>query len=349
MSIAAVDLFCGVGGLTFGIQQSGIDVVAGYDIEESCRYAYETNNKSVFINKDIKDISSDEIKSLYPEKTDIRVLIGCAPCQPFSSYSFRYKNNKNTISKMDLLDYFGQLVENVKPEIVSMENVPQLAKEKVFLDFINTLELNGYFVDWKIVYAPDYGVPQNRKRLVLLASRLSDIKFIDPLYNKANYITVRDTISSLTPINSGETDKEDQLHKSVKLSNVNLERIKQSVPGGTWKDWEERLILACHKKNSGKTYQSVYGRMEWDKPAPTITTKFYGYGNGRFGHPEQNRAISYREGALLQTFPKDYSFIPPETTISTRELGVQIGNAVPVKLGEAIGISIKNHLMINDL
>ncbi|RAS94586.1 DNA cytosine methyltransferase [Bacillus cereus] len=344
MNVAAVDLFCGVGGLTYGIQQSGINVIAGYDIEESCRFAYETNNNARFINKDIKSVSGNEIKALYPNDTDVKILMGCAPCQPFSSYSFRYKENQNTINKMDLLDYFGNLIENVQPDIVSMENVPQLSKEHVFTDFLNLLKKNSYSVEWKIVFAPDYGVPQNRKRLILLASKFGAIQLIDPLFNKDNYITVRDSIGSLPPIESGQECPNDPLHKSVKLNQLNLERIKQSIPGGTWKDWNEDLILSCHKKKSGKSYPSVYGRMEWDKPAPTITTKFYGYGNGRFGHPEQNRAISYREGAILQTFPNDYQFINPESPLSTKTLGIQIGNAVPVKLGEVIGISIIEHL-----
>ncbi|MEW5207852.1 DNA cytosine methyltransferase, partial [Bacillus cereus] len=315
-----------------------------YDIEDSCRFAYETNNNATFINKDIKNVSGDEIRSLYPDDTDIKILMGCAPCQPFSSYSFRYKENENTINKMDLLDYFGKLVQSVQPDIVSMENVPQLSKEVIFTDFIKLLEASSYSVQWKIVFAPDYGVPQNRKRLILLASKIGAIQLIEPLFNKDNYITVRDSISCLPPIESGEESPNDPLHKSVKLNKKNLERIKQSVPGGSWKDWDEELILACHKKKSGKSYPSVYGRMEWDKPAPTITTKFYGYGNGRFGHPEQNRAISYREGALLQTFPTGYEFINPDSPLSSKTLGIQIGNAVPVKLGEVIGISIIKHL-----
>ena len=347
MNITAIDLFCGVGGLTHGIQQSGINVVAGYDIDESCRYAYESNNNARFIRKDIKEVNSEEINSLYPTNTDVRLLMGCAPCQPFSTYSHRYRENKNTQKKMDLLDYFGQLIEDVQPDIVSMENVPRLAQEKVFQDFIDLLKKNSYFVEWQVVFCPDYGIPQNRKRLVLLASKFGEINLIDSLYSKENYITVRDVIGSLPSLKSGEQSRDDNLHKSVKLNKVNLERIKQSIPGGTWRDWDENLILKCHKKGSGVSYPSVYGRMEWDKPAPTITTKFYGYGNGRFGHPEQNRAISYREGALLQTFPIDYKFVNPDSSISSRTLGIQIGNAVPVKLGEIIGKSIIKHLKNN--
>ncbi|HHQ1025684.1 TPA: DNA cytosine methyltransferase, partial [Listeria innocua] len=330
---------------TRGVTNEGIDVIAGIDIESSCEYAYEQNNSAYFINKDIKEVTGKEIEKLFPKDTDIKILMGCAPCQPFSSYSRRYKNNEKTIQKMDLLDYFGQLVIDVKPEIVSMENVPQLRNEHVFKTFINTLEEQGYNVFWEIVYAPEYGVPQNRKRLVLLASKLGSIELVESMYDVSCYPTVRDSISTLTKIKSGETDKKDIMHKSVKLNTKNLKRIKQSKPGGTWKDWDEDLLLTCHKKETGKSYSSVYGRMEWDKPAPTITTKFFGYGNGRFGHPEQDRAISYREGAILQTFPLDYRFINEQSgSISYSQLGIQIGNAVPVKLGEAIGKSIKKHI-----
>ncbi|MGW8904419.1 DNA cytosine methyltransferase, partial [Heyndrickxia sporothermodurans] len=344
LNIEAVDLFCGVGGLTYGIQQSGINVIAGYDIDESCRFPYESNNNSRFINKDIKEVTGEEIKSLYSDNSDIKLLMGCAPCQPFSSYSYRYKENENTIKKMDLLDYFGDLVESVQPDIVSMENVPQLEKENVFFDFIHLLEKNQYYIEWKVVFAPEYGVPQNRKRLLLLASKLGTIKLIEPLFREGEFVTVREAIGFLPPISSGEVSEHDPMHRSVKLNDTNLKRIEQSIPGGTWRDWDEDLILSCHKKKTGKSYPSVYGRMEWDKPAPTITTKFYGYGNGRFGHPEQNRAISYREGALLQTFPNDYKFLSSSEPVSFKQLGIQIGNAVPVKLGEVIGDSIIQHL-----
>ena len=150
--------------------------------------------------------------------------------------------------------------------------------------------------------------------------------------------------SNLPALEDGATDPNDQLHRASRLSEMNRKRIRQSVPGGSWKDWDDDLKLPCHKKTSGKGYRAVYGRMDWDKPSPTITTQYYGYGNGRFGHPEQNRALSMREGALLQSFPNDYQFLDPEHQETNRSIGVHIGNAVPVELGRAIGTSILNHL-----
>lgn len=348
MNINAVDLFCGIGGLTYGLQKAGINVIAGIDIEEACRYPYTKNNHANFYNADIKTISSTFVNSLYPKNTDIKVLVGCAPCQPFSSYSYRYRGTNTNKNKMDLLDYFGKIISDIKPDIVSMENVPQLIKEPIFENFINLLKDYNYKVNWKIVYAPEYGVPQKRKRLVLLASRKFSLKLIPPLYNIENFPTVREAIGSLPPIKSGESSKSDPMHRAVKLSDLNLKRIKQSKPGGTWKDWDRSLLPEAYKKKSGQSYKSVYGRMKWDEPAPTITTQFYGFGNGRFGHPEQDRALSYREGAILQTFPKNYKFIDDKHKISARKLGIMIGNAVPVKLGEAIGKSIMKGINQNE-
>ena len=341
MKINAVDLFCGVGGLTYGIQQAGINVVAGYDIDEKSKFAYEHNNNAKFILKDVKEIEDDEILGLYPSDTDIKVLIGCAPCQPFSTYSHKYKNNKNTIQKMDLLDYFGKQVRLVKPDIVSMENVPQLAKETVFNNFITLLETEGYKVNWKIAFAPAYGIPQNRKRLLLLASKFGEISFIEEL-STTDYPTIRQAIGGLPKLNAGETDPLDVLHTARNLSDINLSRIRSSKPGGK----DDSLLPECFKKESGATYGSVYGRLEWDKPSSTITTQFPGYGNGRFGHPEQDRALSLREGAILQSFPRTYQFINNLDSFSNQRIATQIGNAVPPKLGEVIGASIKKHLEV---
>lgn len=343
MSSSVVDLFCGVGGLTHGLKLSGLNVVAGFDIEESCRYAYEENNEAVFINKDITTVTQSDINSLYSENC-IKILVGCAPCQPFSKYTKRYRKDGPTDDKWRLLYSFARLIKEVRPEIISMENVPELSHEQVFADFIQNLESLNYNVSWSIVNCPDYGVPQYRKRLVVLASMLGRLELIPPTHNENNYVTVREVIGNLPPLVDGAIDVNDMMHQASRLSPINRQRIQQSVPGGTWRDWEESLQLECHKKKSGSSYPSVYGRMRWDSPSPTITTQFYGLGNGRFGHPEQNRALSLREGAILQSFPAHYRFLVPEQRFNKRTLGTHIGNAVPVELGRAIGISIKQHL-----
>ena len=342
--IEVVDLFCGIGGLSFGMKCKGFNIKAGYDLDTSCQYAYETNNNAIFNFADIKKVSADDIKKYY-SKDSIKVLAGCAPCQPFSSYSF--KNKKKDPNKYDLLYEFGRLVQDVKPDIVTMENVTQIMsfKEKpVLSDFIKCLEDNNYKVSVNKVFCPDYGIPQRRKRLVLLASRFGDINLIPPTHNKDNYITVRDTISYLPPIASGEADTEDPLHRAKKLSELNICRIKHTPYGGSWRDWPEELILECHKSAKGKSFGSVYGRMIWDAPSPTMTTQCTGLGNGRFGHPTQDRAISIREAALLQTFPKSYKFFPNEESIAITKASRYIGNAVPPKLGEVIAESIIKHL-----
>ena len=228
-----------------------------------------------------------------------------------------------------------------------MENVPGLAKHDtlgVFKDFLNCLQENKYQIDCKIVFCPDYGIPQRRKRLVLLASRLGQISLIQPTHSPHTYKTVDQTIGHLDRLESGETSANDPLHKAVNLTDINLARIKQSKPGGTWRDWNEELRLECHKKPSGKSYASVYGRMKGDEPAPTMTTFCTGVGNGRFVHPNQDRGITLREAALFQTFPESYKFVDDKTKISMGGIATHIGNAVPVDLGRVIAKSIRFHL-----
>lgn len=334
MNIEAVDLFCGIGGLTAGLIKAGIKVKAGYDIEPDCRYGYEYNNNAVFIHKDVADVTADEIRNWYSEGA-VRLLAGCAPCQPFSTYN----QGKDTTldKKWPLLYHFMRLIEEVKPELVTMENVPDVTKHKVYHDFVAKLEELGYTVSASRVDCVKYGIPQTRKRHVLLASLISShIVLIPPTHDEA--VTVRDVIEGLPPLSAGEKNKEDQLHICSKLNDINMRRIKASKPGGTWKDWPEDLIAKCHQKASGKTYGGVYGRMEWDKPAPTMTTQCNGFGNGRFGHPSQHRAISLREAAIFQTFPTDYQFYDGDLTI--KSVGKMIGNAVPVRLGEIVGLSL---------
>jgi DNA (cytosine-5)-methyltransferase 1 len=346
--VKVIDLFCGIGGLSHGFVREGFDVVAGIDNEAACAYPYQANNDALFIAKDIRQITAQDINQLFGD-AKVRVLVGCAPCQTFSTYSFKSPDRSNELkqSKWGLLYEFARLIGEVKPEIVSMENVPGLAKfdkAEVFKEFVATLENLHYSVDYKVVNCPDYGIPQKRQRLVLVASLLGQIRIIPNTHSPENYETVKTTIGHLEPIASGEISKKDPIHRAAKLSPKNILRIQQSKQGGTWRDWSDDLILDCHRKKSGKSYGSVYGRMDWNKPAPTMTTFCTGIGNGRFGHPEQDRAISLREAALIQTFPIDYKLAENENQISMTKLSTFIGNAVPVRLGEVVARSIKKHL-----
>lgn len=345
-TIGVIDLFCGIGGLSYGMYKEGLDIIAGFDIDNTCKYAYEKNNKSKFYSQDIKTVTKKQINDLFRDY-DIKVLAGCAPCQPFSSYAFKVKEKDK--DKYDLLYEFGRIVEEVLPDIVTMENVSQILSFKqkpVLNDFISLLKKNQYKVDFNVVYCPDYGIPQTRKRIVLLASRLGEICLIPPTHTKKKYRTVRQTIGKLPPIEAGEICQTDPLHRARSLTELNLQRIKSTPQKGSWKDWDESLILDCHKKESGKSFGSVYGRMYWDEPAPTMTTLCTGLGNGRFGHPEQDRAISLREAAMFQTFPKSYKFFSPKEEISITKASRYIGNAVPPQLGKITAKSIKKHLKI---
>ncbi len=341
--VTVVDLFCGVGGLTHGLVKEKFNVAAGIDFDETCKYAFEKNNKAKFIHADITKVTSKEIMSLYP-KGHIKVLVGCAPCQPFSLYA----HSKNADeSKWKLLYSFARIIKEVKPDIISMENVPQLAKfndGKVLKDFIATLKKEDYYVTHYIVNAQNYGVPQRRKRLILFASKTKQINIISETHKKRP-ITVRKAIGHLPLIEDGEIYKKDKLHYARKLTEINKKRIKATPKGGRWSDWKDKsLILDCHKKKSGKAFGSVYGRMYWDDVSPTLTTHCVGLSNGRYGHPDQHRAISLREAAILQSFPAKYDFIDKKIPFSTTLIARHIGNAVPVKLGVVIAKSIKKHI-----
>ena len=339
MTYGVVDLFCGVGGLTCGFEKAGLTVVAGYDLDITCEYTYNNNNNAKFINKNIEEVEGKEIKRLLQEY-DIKILAGCAPCQPFSRHQ-KDKYNRKKHKDWKLLYQFARLVEEVKPQIVSMENVPELVNEQVFTDFLNVLEACSYNVTYKIINAADYGVPQRRKRLLLLASSEKKIQLIEPTHKKK--VTVREIIAGLSHVEAGKPNDADKLHVAASLSKMNLDRIRYSIPGGTWRDWPVELILNCHRKKTGQSYSSVYGRMRWDDVAPTITTQFIGYGTGRFGHPEQDRALTLREGAMLQTFPVNYSFVREGEKVVLKNIARHIGNAVPPRLGEVIGESIIKH------
>jgi len=335
-----VDIFCGAGGLSHGFFQQGFKIAGGVDIDEDCRYAFETNNDAPFIRRDVTTLTAKEVNALFtPHK--FRVLVGCAPCQPFSTY-----NQKNEDPKWRLLGKFGDLVTEIRPDIISMENVPRLLNfkgGKTFEKFVQKLRDAKYQVVWDVLYGPDFGLAQTRSRLVLLASRLGPIE-LPSATHRGRHRTVRQEIGKLRRLSHGSADDRDLLHRCSRLSHMNQTRISEAKPGGTWRDWNESLVADCHKEETGRGYSSVYGRMEWDEPSPTITTQFFGFGNGRFGHPEQDRALSLREGALLQGFPPGYEFVAPGDRVHFKTIGRLIGNAVPVKLAAAIAKSVKSHI-----
>lgn len=339
--IRVIDLFSGIGGLTYGFKSAGLNVIAGIDNDSTCAYGYETNNKTKFLLRDINDVSSKDIEELFGE-AEIKVLAGCAPCQPYSKLNPRGTTHK----KLAPLSKFASLIRSTKPHVVSMENVSGLCdteKYPVFSEFLAALEDLHYHYDFRVINTADYGVPQNRVRLVLLASRLGPISIPRPTHK--THITLREAIGDLPRIRDGEINDEDPLHYASKLNDLNQKRIKATPKnGGTQKSWPEELLLACHKKESGKTFSSVYGRMWWDRPGSTMTTQCNGLGNGRHGHPDQNRAISLREAARIQTFPDSYIFYDAESGLKYGDVAKFIGNAVPVRLGEVLGRSILSHI-----
>lgn len=338
---SVVDLFCGAGALSHGFVQEGFSIACGYDVDEACRYPFEANNDAPFVRRDVAAIDAEDLARGF-ETNLPQVLVGCAPCQPFSRYSQGRED-----PKWKLLKDFARLVVAVSPDVLSMENVPQLTTFNggdVFGEFVERLATAGYRVKWMIADCRDYGVPQTRLRLVLIASRLGDPILPTPTHAPEHHLTVRDAIGDMRPLEAGEVDARDCLHRTSLMSKLNLGRIKASTPSGTWRDWDEALVTDCHKRQTGKGYSSVYGRMAWDRSSPTITTQFYGFGNGRFGHPEQDRAISLREGAILQTFPCDYAFTRQDGPVIFKNIGRMIGNAVPVALARAIARALRTHL-----
>ena len=335
--VVALDVFCGAGGLSLGLQNAGITVEAGIDLDPICKYPFTKNVGAKFILADIATIPTDALRQFYASAR-IRVLAGCAPCQPFSGYTSRTRSNDG---RWQLLLHFFRLASELRPEIITVENVPRLSRHPVWQEFINGLNDLGYWVEWRIVDAALYGVPQARQRLVLLASNLGRVEIPSGMIGTK---TVRDAIGNLAPVNAGERNARDRLHASRSLTSLNLERIRSSKPAGTWRDWPDELRAACHTRASGRTYPSVYGRMSWDRPSPTITTQFYGFGNGRFGHPEQDRALTLREGAILQSFPRSFKFVKPDEPLNFRAIGRLIGNAVPPRLAQHIGATIMAHV-----
>jgi len=331
--ISAIDLFCGAGGLSLGLRQAGVRVEAGIDLDPACTYPYSSNIGAEFIQADVSDVVGQDLRDRWAPDS-IRLLAGCAPCQPFSSQ--RRGADTRDEKGWGLLMHFGRLIDETAPELVTMENVTRLGGQPIFADFVAGLRDLGYEVVHGALYGPSFGLPQERRRLVLMASRIGPVH-LPRGHRVRHYRTVRQTISKLPAVEAGSTDPADPLHCARALTDINIARLRASRPGGTWRDWPEDLRAPCHRRVTGSSFQAFYGRMEWDKPSPTITTQFFNPGTGRFGHPEQDRTITLREAAMLQGFPRGYRFLPPGGQPAQKVVGRLIGNAVPPPFGRAVG------------
>ena len=342
--INAVDFFCSGGGMSYGMQQAGVNVVAGIDFDKNCEETYKSNIKDAkFIHVDVFDLKEEELEQQLSlrKNDDNLLLIGCSPCQFWSRINTDRKKSKKT---KDLLKEFWRFVEYFKPGYVVVENVPGVLRRKEesgLEDFINWLKNNGYMVHFNVHEVSEYGVPQHRRRFTLIANRITN-KEIEPEKKQCKKLTVRDVIgekNGFPKVEAGHKDDSIFMHTVAGLKEINIKRLELTErDGGTRLSYVySKLAPNCHR-NKKDSFKDTYGRMYWDKPSPTITTKFFSISNGRFAHPEENRAISLREGAVLQSFPKDYIF----KTTSVANTARMIGNAVPPKYAEAIGMAIVN-------
>ncbi len=350
--IPTIDLFSGAGGLSYGLKEAGLEIKAAVEIDKIASKTYKKNIGDIILTKDIKDVSGLELLEFAGiKKGEMFVMAGCPPCQGFSSVGPRNENDVRN----QLVFQFTRLINETEPWFIIMENVPGMAKgigKKIFAEVKKELK-KEYFIQSDILDSANYGVPQHRKRLVLHGIK-KDVfkKFLpddfdqllpepthgdpnntDSGLKKWNTVSI---IKDLPKLKAGEGIKEIPNHRTMGLSSKNIERIKNTPPnGGSRTSWPESLVLNCHKGKVG--YNDVYGRMNFDDLAPTITAGCLSYSKGRFGHPEQDRAISAREASRLQTFSDDFEF---EGSLS--DIGKQIGNAVPPKLAKASGKHIKN-------
>ncbi len=338
--IKVFDFFSGCGGTSCGFQQAGMDVVMGLDIDPDAARTYRANfPQAQFVETDIRFLPTEALSPLLIDRTIPVLFCGCAPCQPFSKQNLQKDVND---PRRSLLTEFGRFVRAWMPDYIFIENVPGMQRIKdddgPLQNFKDLLSELSYHYQFGILPALWFGVPQTRERLVLLAGRLPGIRLPEATHgsHKAAFSTVRDWIGTFPTIRAGETHPDDLDHQAAALSDVNLQRISLTPEGGSRESWPKRLWLDCHCNHKGHT--DVYGRLAWNKPAAGLTTRCISYSNGRFGHPEQNRAISVREAACLQTFPKNYAF---KGTLNAKAR--QIGNAVPPLMAQRFGEAILAH------
>jgi DNA (cytosine-5)-methyltransferase 1 len=333
----AIDVFSGCGGLTTGLRSAGFQVLAAVENGAAAVASHIENHPDVrMLDLDVRQLNTTKLLSdLEIEKGDLALLAGGSPCQGFSRMRTRNGKNAAEDERNDLVLEFVRLVEELLPKVVMFENVPGLISDQRFAKLGQRLQGKGYTVAYEVLNLENYGIPQRRRRLIVLASRLSPLTIPDS--EDAKY-TVRQIIGSLPEPHKSD----DPIHRSVTVhSEVVMQKIKK-IPknGGSRMDLGEAEQLECHKKTDG--FKDVYGRMSWDKVAPTITRFSFNPSKGRYLHPEQDRAISLREAALLQTFPADYQF--PLEKYGRAAVASMIGEAVPPRFAEIFGEHIKQHL-----
>jgi len=345
-SIVGIDLFCGAGGVTCGFKKAGIDMRLGVDSDSAFKKTYEVNNKSNFLCADIRFLCAEKIieeARLVPRGN--LIVSSCAPCQPFSLQNNKNKNEFDYRKDLgyELIRILKELKNrNIVPQVLFMENVPEFEKSPVWKEIDLELHRMRYSIVSKVINCAGYGIPQNRKRFIALA-RLGYDHFSFPGEThgpgKHPFLTVRDAFTGLKRLKAGMACKNVPNHQTRALSPLNLKRIS-SVPkdGGSRTSFPEELVLQCHKKFGG--HKDVYGRMKSDEPSPTITTRCVSITNGRFGHPVEDRGISLREAARLQTFSDEFIFYGNNLEKNSK----MIGNAVPVKCAEIFGGFIKEKL-----
>lgn len=341
--IKVFDFFSGCGGTSKGFELAGLDIQMAIDFDKDAALTYKHNFPNAkFYCEDIRKFKLENISSLLSPSPEFpRLFCGCAPCQPFSKQK---KIKSDCDNRISLLLEFLKFIQFFLPEYIFVENVPGLqnvyGKFGPFDTFVSALEKCQYEVEFKIISSQDYGVPQKRKRLVLIASRLGHVSFPEPTHGQgrinSRFTTVADKIKHFPSIKAGEISSQDVNHRAAKLSDLNLARIKATPEGGDRRHWPAYLQLECHKDYVG--HSDVYGRMKWDSQASGLTTRCISYSNGRFGHPEQDRAISVREAACLQSFPEDFVFFG-----NLNSMARQIGNAVPVDVARIFGENFLNH------
>lgn len=340
MALKAIDFFCGAGGMSYGLARSGVKILAGIDCDPECKATYEHNNKPArFLERDIAALNPVDLASELgiEQNDDDVILVGCSPCQFWSKINTdKTKSAKSAF----LLREFERFVDWFNPGFVVIENVPGLLTKKrrtILPQFKKFLESRGYCYAHGVVNANLYGVPQNRKRYLLVATRLLE-KIELPKGRKNKHLVVRNFIgvkNGFRRITAGRKDKTQFLHSAAELSDENMLRMRATPKdGGTRASWKDNPDLQLEAyEGRDEIFRDVYARMFWGRPAPTITTRFNSFSNGRFGHPTQNRAISLREGATLQTFPKRYAFKATNEATVARH----IGNAVPPAMAERVG------------